>query len=142
MIDYSIKVLQKYSVFTGRARRAEYWYFVLATFLLQMVLIVLAAVLGVVSMTGGNAVILLLIPLLGLVANVVYLAIIVPSIAVGVRRMHDVDKSGWFILIPFYNLYLAIQPGTVGPNRFGPDPKGEAVPLPTPVPVPVPPVLE
>ena len=49
-----------------------------------------------------------------------------PSIAVGVRRMHDVDKSGWFILIPIYNLILAVTPGVVGPNEYGHDPKGES----------------
>ena len=51
------------------------------------------------------------------------LAVLIPGIAVGVRRMHDVDKSGWFLLIPFYNLYLAVTEGTQGANRFGPDPK-------------------
>jgi len=48
------------------------------------------------------------------------IALIVPLIAVAVRRMHDVDKSGWFVLIPIYNLVLLATPGTVGPNRFGP----------------------
>jgi len=50
-----------------------------------------------------------------------------PSIAVGVRRMHDVGKSGWFLLIPIYNFILAVTPGDVGNNEFGPDPKGQSV---------------
>ena len=56
--------------------------------------------------------------------NTVYsLAVLVPSIAVGVRRMHDVGKSGWFLLIPIYNLILACTDGQVGPNEYGADPK-------------------
>jgi len=51
------------------------------------------------------------------------LAILIPSIAVGVRRMHDVNKSGWFILIPIYNLILAVTDGTKGDNKYGHDPK-------------------
>jgi uncharacterized membrane protein YhaH (DUF805 family) len=50
--------------------------------------------------------------------------VLLPSIAVGVRRMHDVNKSGWYLLIPFYNLYLAVTAGTVGPNEYGEDPFG------------------
>ncbi len=47
-----------------------------------------------------------------------------PAFAVAIRRMHDVDKSGWFIWVPIYNLILACSSGTPGPNRFGPDPLG------------------
>ena len=58
-----------------------------------------------------------------LVGWLFYLGTLVPSIAGGIRRMHDNDKSGWFILIPIYNLILAFSEGTKGPNRFGADPK-------------------
>jgi uncharacterized membrane protein YhaH (DUF805 family) len=55
--------------------------------------------------------------------NLIYsLAVLVPGIAVGVRRMHDVDKSGWYLLIPIYNLILACTPGTDGTNQYGADP--------------------
>ncbi|CEN44052.1 Inner membrane protein yhaH [Capnocytophaga canimorsus] len=57
--------------------------------------------------------------------SICYLAIIVPSIAVGVRRMHDVGKSGWFILVPIYNLVLCLTEGERGPNQYGPDPKAQ-----------------
>lgn len=126
MIEYTKVVLQKYVVFTGRARRAEYWYFVLAlavfSFIMNFVLL----------MVGSEA-------LADTMTLILKHAIIVPSIAVGIRRMHDVDKSGWFILVPFYNLYLFIQPGTVGPNRFGQDPKADGQISEVPVPMPVPP---
>lgn len=56
-------------------------------------------------------------------ANIYSLAVLLPAIGVGVRRMHDVGKSGWFILIPIYNLILAATEGDKGPNEYGEDPK-------------------
>ena len=110
-MQYFIDVMTKrYAQFTGRARRAEYWYFGLFYFLISMVL---AGVAGAIRM-----------PLL---ANVASLAFLIPSIAVGVRRMHDVGKSGWFLLIPIYNLILACTEGQHGENEYGADPKGGVV---------------
>jgi uncharacterized membrane protein YhaH (DUF805 family) len=97
-----------------------------------IVMIVLQVLLGIMfassmsvdpqtgAVTGGG---------MGIAAVIIwvfYLAILVPSIAVGVRRMHDQDKSGWFILVPIANLIFYCLPGTPGPNRFGPDPLGGA----------------
>jgi len=61
-----------------------------------------------------------------ILSNIYVLAVLIPGIAVGVRRMHDVDKSGWFLLIPIYNLILACTEGTKGENEYGADPKEEA----------------
>lgn len=58
-------------------------------------------------------------------ANLYTLAVLLPSIAVGVRRMHDVGKSGWFLLIPIYNFFLAVTEGEKGENKYGADPKLE-----------------
>lgn len=60
-----------------------------------------------------------------ILSTIYSLAVIVPSIAVGVRRMHDVGKSGWFILIPIYNLILALTDSNPGENEYGPNPKDE-----------------
>ena len=94
---------QKYATFTGRASRSEFWWFALFTFLVS-------AALGMVSQT-----------LQGLFS----LAVLVPSIAVGVRRLHDIGKSGWFMLIwliPFVGwiimIYWACQPSSAG-NEWG-----------------------
>jgi len=106
-MNYFFDVLKNYAVFSGRARRAEYWYFTLFSTIISIIL-------GVVDMSAN-------ITFLGTIYS---LGILIPSIAVGVRRMHDVDKSGWFILIPIYNLILACTAGTDGPNEYGPDPKG------------------
>ena len=61
----------------------------------------------------------------GPLTALLYLGVIVPSIAVGVRRMHDSDRSGWWLLLPIVNLVFLLLEGTKGPNRFGPDPKAE-----------------
>jgi uncharacterized membrane protein YhaH (DUF805 family) len=100
-----ISVLKKYAEFDGRAGRREFWMFVFYNFIVSLTLSLL---------TGGRE---------GAISTLYSLAVFLPSIGVSIRRMHDVDKSGWFILIPFYNLYLAIIQGTVGSNRFGPDTK-------------------
>ncbi|PWK76550.1 uncharacterized membrane protein YhaH (DUF805 family) [Mucilaginibacter oryzae] len=105
-MNYYIEVLKNYALFSGRARRSEYWYFALFNVIFSMIL----------SFVG----VFLKFPLL---SNIYSLAILIPSIAVGVRRMHDVGKSGWFILIPIYNLILACTDGTPGENQYGPDPK-------------------
>lgn len=113
-------VFSKYADFSGRARRSEYWYFVLAYVVVlvgaQIVVTVLGKMSGVLGMLGGIAI------MLGV------LAIIVPSIAVSVRRMHDTDHSGWWVIAPIVPLIFALTAGTPGDNRFGPSPKGMAAP--------------
>jgi uncharacterized membrane protein YhaH (DUF805 family) len=105
-MKYYLTVLKKYVVFTGRARRAEYWQFTLFSTIISMLLFFVGASIG------------------SEIPRALYsLAVLLPTLAVAVRRMHDVNKSGWFILIPIYNFILAIQEGTHGPNEYGPDPK-------------------
>ncbi len=105
-MNWYLKVLKEYVNFSGRARRKEYWMFVLFNMIAGFV----------VGFIGG----MIHLPILGLIYN---LAVLIPSIAVGVRRMHDTNHSGWFLLIPLYNLYLAVIDGDSGTNRFGPNPK-------------------
>jgi uncharacterized membrane protein YhaH (DUF805 family) len=107
-MNYYLKVLQNYAKFSGRARRSEYWYFILFN-------VIIAFAFGFVC---G----LLKVPQL---ANIYTLAVLIPSIAVAVRRMHDVGKSGWFLLIPIYNLILACTKGDTGDNEYGEDPKAD-----------------
>lgn len=102
-------VMQKYANFSGRATRSEYWWFVLAYIIAYIVLAIVDYVLGVQLLTA-----------------ILSLGLLIPSIAVGVRRLHDLDKSGWWLLlglIPLVGLiliYWFAQPGTPGANRFGP----------------------
>jgi uncharacterized membrane protein YhaH (DUF805 family) len=100
-----LKVLQNYATFKGRASRSEYWYFVLFNVIFS---IVLGFVSGIVD--------------LPILYTIYSLVLLIPSIAVAVRRMHDVGKSGWFILIPIYDLILACTQGVKGENEYGTEP--------------------
>ena len=93
-INAFVSGMKRYAMFTGRASRSEYWFFFLAD------------------------VILCLIPFVG---QLWMIAGIIPGIAVAIRRMHDVGKSGWFGLIPIYSLVLCCTPSE-GPNQYGPGP--------------------
>src|SRR3954469_14311814 len=104
-MNYYFKVLQNYANFSGRARRSEYWFFFLFN-------VIISIILSVLSVTG-----------LGLLYLIYSLGVLIPGIAVAVRRMHDVGKSGWYILIPIYNLVLVFTEGDRGPNEYGEDPK-------------------
>jgi uncharacterized membrane protein YhaH (DUF805 family) len=92
---------KNYANFSGRARRAEYWGFWLGNGLAT----------GLLGLISDN--------LSGLYTLVAF----VPLISCGVRRMHDVGKSGWFLLIPIYNFILAVTEGEKGSNEYGDDPK-------------------
>ncbi len=115
----------KYITFSGRASRSEYWYFTL---------FILLAAFGTLALDIVLASNLGLPPIFYTVAS---FAIILPSLSVLVRRLHDVNKSGWWYFIGFVPLvgvllilYWAVTKGTSGPNRFGPDPiTGEEAPL-------------
>ena len=104
-MKYYLKVLQNYAIFKGRASRSEYWYFVLFNVIFS---IVLGFVSGIVD--------------LPILYTIYSLVLLIPSIAVAVRRMHDVGKSGWFILIPIYDLILACTQGVKGENEYGTEP--------------------
>ena len=111
----------KYADFTGRAGRSEFWWWVLFTFLLGIVASIIDAVLGTRSSSGT-----------GLVESLANLAVLLPSIAVGARRLHDTGRSGWWQL-----LWFAICVGWIfliiwfcqdshGDNKYGPSPKANA----------------
>lgn len=102
-------VMKQYADFEGRTSRRDFWHYVS---------------IGVMIAAGFN--ILSLIAYLGaifsLVGLLVSLALLVPGIAISIRRMHDIDQSGLMAVIPVYNIVLACQPGTTRTNRFGPVP--------------------
>ncbi|MFC5468225.1 DUF805 domain-containing protein [Cohnella suwonensis] len=112
-MEWYVKVLQNYAVFQGRARRKEYWMFVLVNVIISIVLGIVEAIVGVDSLLSG----------------LYSLAIIVPSLAVGARRLHDIGKSGWWQLIgliPIIGLIILLIfycTDSVGDNQYGPNPK-------------------
>jgi serine/threonine protein kinase len=99
-IQYFFKAIQNYAVFKGRARRKEYWYYIL--------------------FYNVFSILFMILPPLSILY---FLGLIVPTLAVGVRRMHDVGKSGWYLLIPIYGLILTFTEGDKGSNAYGADPK-------------------
>jgi uncharacterized membrane protein YhaH (DUF805 family) len=118
---YKKVVLENYANFNGRARRSEYWYFVLMNMLIAITAMILDNITGLAMENIGYGPIYLLYTL----------AVLIPNLAVSVRRLHDVNKSGWFLLIAFIPLIGAIwllvlfcSEGTSGENNYGEDPKG------------------
>ena len=123
--------LRKYAQFTGRARRSEYWMFVLLVIIIEVVFYALMGVAGGMPTTGAPPTGLGMV--ITLVFGVIMLGLLIPSLAVTFRRLHDTNRSAWWILIalvPFLGalvlLAFYVLPGTSGPNKFGPDPKGGA----------------
>jgi uncharacterized membrane protein YhaH (DUF805 family) len=119
-MQWYIDVLKKYAVFDGRARRKEYWMFVLFNVLVSIVLSIIDNIIGTTYGAGNT----------GILSTIYSLAVLLPSIGVGIRRMHDTNRSGWWILINLipcvgfiWFIVLAAQEGTVGDNQYGPDPK-------------------
>ena len=149
-IQWAQRPLKNYADFSGRASRAEYWWFWLAYMLLNVILQVLMRISPIFGLLG-----------------LLYLGLIIPMLAVGVRRLHDTERTGWWLLAPIapYAIGIAlvfsngitsganplslftfgpamifmligfvlavvvfiftVLPGTKGPNRFGPDPHDE-----------------
>jgi len=112
-MEWYLKVVRdNYANFNGRARRKEYWMFLLINLIIGFMLGFIEGALGIFSSTKESV-----------LANIYQLAVLIPTIAVAVRRMHDVGKSGWFMLIPFYNFILAVTDSEGGENQYGPSPK-------------------
>lgn len=119
-MDWFLGALKKYAVFEGRARRREYWFFALFVVLISVVLTIIDAMIGTMTSQGA-----------GILSGLFGLAVLIPSLAVGARRLHDTGRSGWWLLIgliPFIGAIVLIvffvldsQPGT---NAYGPNPKG------------------
>ena len=143
-MEWMLMPLRRYAEFNGRSRRKEYWMFTLFLILVSVVLLLLEMAAGVDEMFGAGG---------GPLSLIFTLATFVPSLSVSVRRLHDVDRTGWWLVVPLVALVLlgfagvtqfgwlaavagivalvslivilvfAVSDGTPGPNRFGPDPK-------------------
>ncbi|WP_419706611.1 DUF805 domain-containing protein [Promicromonospora sp. NFX87] len=143
----SIKtVLSNYAVFNGRARRSEYWWYTLAVTIVSTILYVVLVVPGLseytaatmdAAMTGSTTVPAMPGSLTAgyAVLSIFNLALLLPGLGVTVRRLHDTDRSGFWVflgLVPVVGGIILIvweaTAGTPGPNRFGPDPKAVAQP--------------
>ncbi|MGI4894548.1 MAG: DUF805 domain-containing protein [Janthinobacterium lividum] len=131
--------LRQYANFSGRARRAEYWYFTLFSILVQVALSVIFAVVGSAADAAGVRDGSTASSTVGIVGIVLVfgssLALLLPSLAVTCRRLHDTDHSGWWVLmavVPFASVVLFVfelLDSSAGSNRYGPNPKGVEVPM-------------
>lgn len=125
-MNWYLKVVRdNYSNFNGRARREEYWMFTL----FHYIIICALAIIGGLAFAATDSVFLMAILIFGYV-----LATFIPSLAVTVRRLHDIGKSGWFFLIQFIPyvggiimLVFTVKNGDTGSNEYGPDPKAEYI---------------
>ena len=108
-MEWYLKVVRdNYANFKGRASRQEYWMFYLFNALFAFTLSMIEGFTGIFGNNDES-----------ILANIYSLAVAIPSIAVGVRRMHDVGKSGWFLLIPIYNFILLVTDSESGENQYG-----------------------
>lgn len=114
-MNWYVKVLREYATFEGRARREEYWMFIL----FQIIFLIAAAILDVIIGTPG------------IFYFIYILATMLPSLAVAVRRLHDVGRSGWYYFIgaiplvgPILLLVWFCTDSDYGPNKWGENPKG------------------
>ena len=106
-MNWYTQVLKKYAVFEGRATRKEYWMFVLINLLVAFAIGFITGLIGGARLSGT--------------ANLLYsLAVFLPSVAVGVRRLHDSGRSGWWLLLPLVNVVLLCLAGESGSNEYGP----------------------
>jgi uncharacterized membrane protein YhaH (DUF805 family) len=119
-MQWYLKVLRQYVDFEGRARRTEYWMFVLFSVIISIVLNVLDNLLGLAFIPGSA----------GWLSLLYSLAVLLPGLGVSVRRLHDTGRTGWWVLIALVPLAGAIVlivfaalEGDRGPNAYGPDPK-------------------
>lgn len=127
-----IAVLKKYVDFSGRASRREYWMFQLFNFIFAFGLGLVSGVIAAAFSQSSGADTDSIESLANIPGNIYSLAIFLPSLAVAIRRMHDTNKSGWWILVPIYSFILTLIAGDKGPNSHGPDPYGDQNVTPTP----------
>jgi uncharacterized membrane protein YhaH (DUF805 family) len=119
-MSWFVEALKNYAIFSGRSRRKEYWFFVLFVVVISIVINMIDGLIGTYESSAG----------IGLLSGIFSLAILIPSIAVSVRRLHDIDRSGWWVLISLVPLIGAVvllvfhlQDSTPGRNRYGSNPK-------------------
>ncbi len=119
-MNWYFEVLNKYAVFNGRARRKEYWFFVLFNVLISLLLSIADGLTGTLNPLTG----------VGVLGGVYMIAIMIPSIAVAVRRLHDTGRSGWWLLISLIPivgglvlLYFLVLDSDPESNEYGECPK-------------------
>jgi uncharacterized membrane protein YhaH (DUF805 family) len=109
MVEWYVDALAKYATFQGRARRKEYWYFLLFSFIINVGLIMIDSALGFFNDETS----------VGLFSGIYSIAILVPTISVGVRRLHDTNHSGWWLWIPIIPFIFTLLDTDPQHNKYG-----------------------
>lgn len=119
-MNWYLQALNKYAEFNGRARRKEYWFFVLFNILISLALGIVDHVTGSFDPTSG----------VGLFGGIYAIALLLPGLTVTVRRLHDTNRSGWWVLLPLIPIlgglvlfYFLVLDSTPGRNEYGDSPK-------------------
>ena len=113
-MEWYVKAWKKYAVFGGRASRKEYWLFILFHIVALLIVSLVSAILEPATSSDQSVLI-----------TVYQLAVFIPSISVGCRRMHDTGRSGWWHLVPIVSLIFVVEEGARGNNKFGSSPWAE-----------------
>jgi uncharacterized membrane protein YhaH (DUF805 family) len=120
LMQWLKQVIAKYATFRGRARRREYWRYILYYVIAFVALVLVDMLTGTFNMESQ----------LGFLSGLFLLFMLIPSVAVAVRRLHDTERSGWWVLLALLPLigqlvllFFFIQEGDEGDNAYGPDPK-------------------
>lgn len=119
-MNWYLQVWRSFGDFSGRSRREEYWMFFLINFIVQIALFLMIYVFSAINVNP-------LVVIAMLLTAAYYLAVFIPWLAVSVRRLHDTNRSGWWILtfpIVIILLVFYVLDGTPGANKYGPSPKG------------------
>src|ERR1700694_291507 len=127
-MNWYLQALKKYADFSGRARRREYWFYILFYLIIMIVLMICDGFIGTTMQGAG----------IGILTGIYALAVLIPTLAVTVRRLHDTGRSGWWIfiqLVPivgvFILLYFLVSDSKPETNAYGPSPKAGEVPAAT-----------
>ena len=136
-MNWYLEVLKKYAVFEGRARRKEYWFFVLFNILISIVLAFIDQLTGNVDAEVGLGILTGNVDAetgIGILSGIYALGVAIPGIAVSVRRLHDTGRSGWWLLITFVPVigalvffYFMVLDSDPERNEYGPSPKGNEI---------------
>lgn len=121
-MSWYFAVLKKYAVFSGRARRKEYWMFGLFNVIIVMVLALIEGIAGIIAgIAPGDA---------SLLVGIYALAVLIPSLAVANRRLHDTNRTGWWMFIPLVPVIgsivifvFLVKDSQLDENQYGPNPK-------------------
>jgi len=124
-MNWYIEAFRKYAQFSGRSRRREYWFFVLFNFIVALALGIVDAAIGLGFEESR----------MGVLSGLYTLVALIPGIAVSVRRLHDTNRSGWWLLVslvPIVGIIILLvfylQDSDAGPNQYGANPKGSSAP--------------